>query len=289
MVEIATIKLFKALSERLRLRILALLNHSPLSVGELVQILDQSQSTISHHIKTLSQLGLIEYEKKGNLNLYRIIKHPHLPEAFLATWQKKEQLFSELIEFKSDYSLLLRTLDEREAKGIPKDWQSWRKLQPDLPFTYELALRGIKKSGTAIDIGCGDGNFMQVISSTFEHLIGIDLSTKQLHTAAKRKQGHLLQADAMFLPISDNVVESVFYRMVLQFLPQPNLSLAEGIRVLKTGGRISIIDKIENDQDQNHQVFNVEYFQSICSKSANMRVLHFEVHPHVLLCVLEKV
>ena len=44
----------KAAGEPTRLRILALLRRGDLAVGELVQILDQSQPRLSHHLKTLT-------------------------------------------------------------------------------------------------------------------------------------------------------------------------------------------------------------------------------------------
>ena len=45
----------KAAGEPTRLRILALLRHGDLAVGELARILDQSQPRLSHHLKSLTQ------------------------------------------------------------------------------------------------------------------------------------------------------------------------------------------------------------------------------------------
>ena len=76
----SSIKLFKVLSEPIRLRILALIKSTALSVSELVEILGQSQSNVSHHIKLLTELDLIDSQKKGNLNLYKLKTRLGLPD-----------------------------------------------------------------------------------------------------------------------------------------------------------------------------------------------------------------
>ncbi|MEM9054946.1 MAG: metalloregulator ArsR/SmtB family transcription factor, partial [Pseudomonadota bacterium] len=64
-------KALKASGEPTRLRILALLRQGDLSVGELVEILDQSQPRLSHHLKTLTQAGLVERLPEGSWVYYR--------------------------------------------------------------------------------------------------------------------------------------------------------------------------------------------------------------------------
>lgn len=57
-----------------RLRILSLIaSHAPRpsSVTELVDRLGLSQSTVSHHLRTLVEAGLLEREQSGTWGLYR--------------------------------------------------------------------------------------------------------------------------------------------------------------------------------------------------------------------------
>ena len=61
----------KAAGEPTRLRVLALLRRGDLAVGELVQILDQSQPRLSHHLKTLTTAGLVERLPEGAWVFYR--------------------------------------------------------------------------------------------------------------------------------------------------------------------------------------------------------------------------
>ena len=63
----ATARLFKALSDPARVRIVNLLARSddPVCACELTPALGLSQPTVSHHLKKLTEAGLIEREQRG--------------------------------------------------------------------------------------------------------------------------------------------------------------------------------------------------------------------------------
>jgi ArsR family transcriptional regulator, arsenate/arsenite/antimonite-responsive transcriptional repressor len=63
----ATARLFKALSDPARVRIVNLLARSddPVCACELTPALGLSQPTVSHHLKKLTDAGLIEREQRG--------------------------------------------------------------------------------------------------------------------------------------------------------------------------------------------------------------------------------
>src|SRR3546814_3185488 len=56
---------FAALADPTRLRILTLLRSMELSVGELAQVLGQSQPRVSRHLKILADVGLVDRRKEG--------------------------------------------------------------------------------------------------------------------------------------------------------------------------------------------------------------------------------
>src|SRR5438270_7800045 len=67
---------FALLSDPVRLRLLSLLASAPTGeacVCELVEPLDRSQPTVSHHLKLLVDAGLIVGEKRGRWVWYRIV------------------------------------------------------------------------------------------------------------------------------------------------------------------------------------------------------------------------
>src|ERR1700742_5024325 len=58
--------IFRALADPTRLRILALLRAMELSIGELAQVLGQSQQRVSRHVKILADAGIAERRKEGS-------------------------------------------------------------------------------------------------------------------------------------------------------------------------------------------------------------------------------
>jgi ArsR family transcriptional regulator len=73
---------FSALSDPVRLRVLSILAASPegeVCVCEFVEPLGKSQPTISHHMKILSEAGLVQGERRGKWVWYSL-DHARLAE-----------------------------------------------------------------------------------------------------------------------------------------------------------------------------------------------------------------
>ncbi len=71
-----TASLFKALSDEIRIRIVALLTHGELCVRDLMEVLELPQSTVSRHLATLRQAGLVEDRRQGVWIFYRLVENP---------------------------------------------------------------------------------------------------------------------------------------------------------------------------------------------------------------------
>lgn len=65
-------KIFKALSDVNRLKIIQLLKEGELCACELTFALSNSQSTVSHHLSVLKNAGLIKERKEGKWSYFRI-------------------------------------------------------------------------------------------------------------------------------------------------------------------------------------------------------------------------
>ena len=68
------VKIFKALSDPTRLRIVVLLMKRELCVCELMFILGMEQSRISHHMRVLREAGIAEDVREGRWIIYRVPK-----------------------------------------------------------------------------------------------------------------------------------------------------------------------------------------------------------------------
>jgi ArsR family transcriptional regulator len=66
------VKIFKALADPTRLRIMLLLQVRELCVCELTYILKMEQSRVSHHMRILREAGLAEDIRQGRWMIYRI-------------------------------------------------------------------------------------------------------------------------------------------------------------------------------------------------------------------------
>jgi ArsR family transcriptional regulator len=70
----ATARLFGALGEPARVRILNVLaaEGKPVSVCELIEPLGLAQATVSHHLKRLTDVGLLDREERGKWAYFSI-------------------------------------------------------------------------------------------------------------------------------------------------------------------------------------------------------------------------
>lgn len=65
-------EIFKALSDKSRIRIIKMLQKKSLCVCEITEILKLATSTVSNHLSILTDAGLIKREKDGKWINYRI-------------------------------------------------------------------------------------------------------------------------------------------------------------------------------------------------------------------------
>lgn len=69
---IEMLKVFKALSDRTRLRIVRLLLQKDLCVCEMMYVLGLAQSRLSHQLRILRDAGLVEDTRDGQWIIYRV-------------------------------------------------------------------------------------------------------------------------------------------------------------------------------------------------------------------------
>ena len=63
---------FKALADANRLKIVGLLSQQPYSVEQLAAMLNISPATVSHHLKMMSEAGLVSARAESYYNLYQL-------------------------------------------------------------------------------------------------------------------------------------------------------------------------------------------------------------------------
>lgn len=98
--------MFRAFSDRTRLRILNLLGGGELCVCELIEVLGVPQAKVSRHLAYLRRSGLVKARKEGLWQYYRLVEprgmfHRKLMECL-------ECCFAEVPELKKDMERLGR-------------------------------------------------------------------------------------------------------------------------------------------------------------------------------------
>ena len=111
-----------------------------------------------------------------------------------------------------------------------------------------------------LDLACGTGDFCRETSRAGMVPIGVDLSMGML--VAARTDAPLLQGDVLALPISDGAVDGAVCGFALRNLVELPAFFAELARVIRPGGRISLLDAAEPENAvlrRGHRI----YFQKI--------------------------
>lgn len=248
----------KAAGEPTRLRLLALLRDNDLSVGELVQVLGQSQPRLSHHLKNLSEAGLAERLPEGAFVFYRAARSG-AGAAFL------DQLFSQTRpdapEFRQDRDKLREVIAARAASAeayfssIAETWDGLRALHfPN--EAIEAALLDLAGPGPyrrVVDFGTGTGRMLLLFSGRAAESEGIDFSHRMLTVAranlerAGVSNSRVRFGDVTAAPFEDASADLLIVHQVLHYLDTPGDAIAEAARVLMPGGRLLVIDFAPHD------------------------------------------
>lgn len=67
-----SVNIFKALADETRLKILDAIIKEPKTVGQIVLTINESQSGVSHQLKTLKESKIVKCERKGRCIYYSL-------------------------------------------------------------------------------------------------------------------------------------------------------------------------------------------------------------------------
>ena len=101
---------------------------------------------------------------------------------------------------------------------------------------YLLTSINISSKEFAIDIGCGVGSNLNVLSSKGIHTIGLDHSLYALTLVKRRLELPLINGDLNKLPLRSNSIGLIVAMDVLEHLDNDANGISEFYRVLKKGG-----------------------------------------------------
>ncbi|HEX6219302.1 MAG TPA: metalloregulator ArsR/SmtB family transcription factor, partial [Sphingomicrobium sp.] len=244
-----------------RLRIVALLRSMELSVGELAQVLGQSQPRVSRHLRILADAGIVERRKEGSWVFLTLADPERTGPLFVLfeTWADD----STARTFRDDSARLEAVRADRAEAAAryfaahAEAWDSIRSLhvaESEVERAIDGAL-GQEPLGRLIDIGTGTGRMIELFGPRAEQAIGVDRSSEMLRLARVKLEAagiasSLRQGDMYALPLDDGSADSVIIHQVLHYAHSPAAAIQEAARVLAPGGLLLVVDFAPHEREE---------------------------------------
>jgi ArsR family transcriptional regulator len=254
---------FQALADQTRLRILALLRAMELSVGELAQVLGQSQPRVSRHVRILLDAGLAERRKEGSWVFLNLGERERV-EPLFALVDRWAALDGGDPAAEADIARLAAVRTERAAAAEryfaahAKDWDEIRSLHvadSEVEAAIARALQG-RPIGRLVDVGTGTGRMIELFGRGADQALGIDRSPEMLRLARVKlaeagiDRAELRQADMYTLPLPAGSADTVIIHQVLHYAQHPAAAVAEAARLLAPGGRLLVVDFAPHEREE---------------------------------------
>jgi ArsR family transcriptional regulator len=259
----SALDIFRALGDPTRLRIIHLLRAMELAVGEIAQVVGQSQPRVSRHVRILAEAGLVERRKEGNWVFLRLARGdgvaPYValfdriePSAGEELWQKAD--LARLAAVRADRAVAAETYFAEHAE----QWDAIRSLHvPEAEVERAMtALLALDPIGHLLDVGTGTGRMIELFGPAADQVTAIDRSPDMLRLArAKLPAGAegkyaLLVGDFADLPLDEGRVDTVVLHQVLHYAQAPEKVIAEAARVATARGRVLIADFAAHEREE---------------------------------------
>lgn len=264
-----TLDALRALADPTRLRIMRLLAHMELAVGELAQVLGQSQPRVSRHVKILCDAGLAERRREGGWVFLRSAVSETAASPLSATFARllasaeadDRTLADQCAEDRQHLDAIRAAREASAADYFSRHASQWDELRSlhiaDGPVEEALsAILGDTPLGRLLDVGTGTGRMAELFAPRAVHTVAFDKSPEMLRLARARLQHlpagaiELVQGDFTQLPFDDADFTTVLFHQVLHYAQEPAAAIAEAARVTAPGGRVVIVDFAAHNREE---------------------------------------
>jgi ubiquinone/menaquinone biosynthesis C-methylase UbiE len=256
--------IMRALADSTRLRIIFLVLRLELSVGELVQILGQSQPRVSRHARILTEAGILERRKEGSWVFMRagpVLTDGKLDPLFASTDTSQAKAFQRDLLRLEEVRAARTDMAAAYFAAHADEWDSLRSLhvaESEVEEAVSQILRDVP-IGNMLDVGTGTGRMMELFAGDADHFVALDNSTEMLRLA-RAKLGNMdaevaakvdiMLGDFNLLPLGDDRFDTVIFHQVLHYAQHPEGAIAEATRVLAPGGHLLIVDFAAHEREE---------------------------------------
>lgn len=259
----AALDIFRALGDPTRLRIIHLLRAMELAVGEIAQVVGQSQPRVSRHVRILAEAGLVDRRKEGNWVFLRLTRDP-ASAPFLALFDQLVPSPGEALWQAADLARLAAVRADRASAAEAyfaehaEEWDAIRSLHV-AEAEVEAAMRALLERepiGRLLDIGTGTGRMTELFGAAASHVVALDRSADMLRLArAKLPQDagdkyRLILGDFLDLPLDAGSADTILLHQVLHYAQAPGTVISEAARVASPDGRVLIVDFASHEREE---------------------------------------
>lgn len=259
---VAILDHMSALSDPTRCRMLLLLEKHELTVSEICAVLQMPQSSVSRHLKTLADDDWVASRRDGTSRFYSM-PVDDLDSGARRLWPLIREQVAGTTAAGQDDRRLRGVLARRRAKSqefFATAAGGWDRLRSDLfgDQFFLWALLGLIDPTLVVgDLGCGTGQLAETIAPYVKRVIAVDGSPDMLDAARQRVGGaknvELRQGELEGLPIDAGTLDAAMLSLVLHYSPAPPRALAEVARVIRSGGRVLVVDMLPHDRQEYQQ------------------------------------
>ncbi|WP_420897419.1 methyltransferase domain-containing protein [Altericroceibacterium xinjiangense] len=241
-----------------------------LAVGELAQVLGQSQPRVSRHIAILCDSRLAERRREGSWIFLRqcVSKHSGRPlsaaiAGLLDAAEKEDEAFAaRCAEDRRHLAAIREAREKNAAEYFARHAGEWDQIRALLGpgSTVEAALVGSlgrdDRLGRLLDVGTGTGRIAALLADRCFHLVGFDKSTEMLRLARAKLQDlpvekwELVQGNFNALPFEEDSFDTITLHQVLHYAQDPLRVLREVARVCRSAGRVLIVDLAAHEREE---------------------------------------
>lgn len=249
-----------AAGEETRLRILALIGETELTVSELVAILGQSQPRVSRHLKLLVEAGLAERHREGAWAFFRAAQAGPGAGVAREIVARLDAADARLSADRARLDEIRRARAEQASRYFATHARTWDRLRalhaPEAQVEAAISdVVGERPIRQLLDCGTGTGRMLELLARRAQTAIGVDLSPAMLSVAranldrAGVRNAQLRQGDIYALPVERNSCDLVIVHQVLHYLDDPARALREAARALGPSGRLILVDFAPHGQE----------------------------------------
>jgi ArsR family transcriptional regulator len=241
-----------------------LLQTEDLSVAEIQEILGMGQSRISTHLALLKHAGLLQDRRVGKNIYYSWATGGPIRQSELRSLV--ELATREMPEANLDRSALNHVLAKRRDRAREyfdklagkfgrsncpgRSWQGLAHLLLTLVPPIDVA-----------DLGAGEGMLSQLLARRARRVIAVDNSERMVEVGTQLAKDHGFTnleyrlGDLEDPPIGENSIDLAIFSQALHHANSPQKALVTARRVLRSGGRLVVVDLLAHSFEQARELY----------------------------------